>query len=152
VKIAIIIGSESDRKYFVGIEDYLNFFGLEGEIKVMSAHRNPDDVADFGRNAEKEGVEVIIAAAGMAAALPGVIAAHTSLPVIGVPIPGSALSGMDSLFSIVQMPSGIPVATVSLGKAGAKNSVILAARILSLKYDEVKQKLDLFKSNEYKLR
>ena len=151
MKIAIIIGSESDRKYFEGIDDYLNFFGLESDFRVMSAHRNPEEVTRYTREAEDGGIEVIIAAAGMAAHLPGVVASHTSLPVIGIPIPGSALAGMDSLFSIVQMPSGIPVATVSLGKAGAENSVILAARILSLKYEKIKEKLRIFKEQGYKL-
>lgn len=151
MKIAIIIGSESDRKHFEDTEKYLEFFGLECDFRVMSAHRNPDEVTLFAREAENEGIEVIIAAAGMAAHLPGVVASHTSLPVIGIPIPGSALSGMDSLFSIVQMPSGIPVATVSLGKAGAKNSIILAARILGLKYEKIRGKLNQFKSQGYRL-
>jgi len=152
LKVAIIIGSESDKKYFNGIEEYLEYFGIDSDFKVLSAHRNPEKVADFAKKAHEKGIEVIIAAAGMAAHLPGVIASYTLLPVIGVPIPGSDLAGIDSLLSIVQMPSGIPVATVSTGKTGAKNSIILAARILSLKYEKLKEKLELFKSNGYKLK
>jgi 5-(carboxyamino)imidazole ribonucleotide mutase len=119
----------------------LDKLGIGHEMLVASAHRTPDRVADYARTARSRGVRVIIAGAGMAAALPGVVAALTSLPVIGVPLVGSSLGGLDSLLSIVQMPPGIPVATVALGEAGAKNAAYLAAEILALSDTEIAGKL-----------
>jgi phosphoribosylaminoimidazole carboxylase PurE protein len=128
-------------------EEYLRYFGIEYEKRVLSAHRTPEETAEFAKDAERAGFKLIIAAAGMAAHLPGVIASYTILPVIGVPIPASELGGMDALLSIVQMPSGIPVATVALGKAGARNAAVLAAEILALGNEEMKKKLEAFRQS-----
>ncbi len=144
-KVAILLGSKSDEDVMRGCSDYLARFGIEYELKILSAHRQPDETAAFVKNAEKNGFSVIIAAAGMAAHLPGVAASHTTLPVIGVPLDGSALHGIDALYSIVQMPSGIPVATVAIGSAGAKNAAILAAEILALHNPALKEKLTEFR-------
>lgn len=140
-KVAILLGSKSDEVVMQGCADYLTKFGIPFELKVSSAHRNPDETAEFCKNAEKNGYSIIIAAAGMAAHLPGVAASHATIPVIGVPLEGSALNGVDALYSIVQMPAGIPVATVAIGSAGAKNAAVLAAEILALHDASVKQKL-----------
>ena len=130
--VAIVMGSDSDLEIMRETAKALDGFGISYEMDISSAHRSPDRTAEFARNAAANGVKVIIAAAGGAAHLAGVIAAHTTLPVIGVPIPSTSLNGMDSLLSIVQMPAGIPVATVAIGKAGATNAGILAAQILAL--------------------
>ena len=122
----------------------LGDLGIEHEVNIMSAHRTPEIVADFARGAEDAGIEVIIAGAGGAAHLAGVIASMTPIPIIGVPIKTAALDGMDSLLSIVQMPSGVPVATVAIN--GAKNAGILAAQILSVKYPELRQRIKDFKA------
>jgi 5-(carboxyamino)imidazole ribonucleotide mutase len=139
-KVLIITGSKSDLEYAEKCLEQLSTFGLEGNIEVSSAHRHPARTAKLTGEAQKNGYEVIIAMAGLSAALPGVAAAHSNLPVIGVPLP-AALDGMDSLLSVVQMPPGIPVAGVAIGSPGAKNAAILAARILALKYSEVNDKL-----------
>ena len=131
-KVAVLIGSKSDEEAMKGCTDYLTKFGIPYDLSVLSAHRNPDQTAAFVRRAEASGYAVFIAAAGMAAHLPGFVAALTTLPVIGVPLAGSELHGVDALYSIVQMPAGIPVATVAVGPAGAKNSAVLAAEILAL--------------------
>jgi len=136
-KVAIVMGSSSDAELMKAAAEVLDEFGVENETFVMSAHRNPRAVAEFASTAEEKGFEVIIAGAGMAAHLPGAIAALTPLPVIGVPIKSAAFGGLDSLLSIVQMPSGVPVATVAVD--GAKNAAILAAQILSVKYPELRQ-------------
>ena len=146
-KVAILLGSASDEKTMDGCCQYLSGFGIPYELKISSAHRQPDETVDFVRNAEKNGYSVIIAAAGMAAHLPGVCASHTVLPVIGVPLEGSALNGVDALYSIVQMPAGVPVATVAIGSAGARNAAVLAAQILALKDAAVHTKLVAFKKN-----
>jgi 5-(carboxyamino)imidazole ribonucleotide mutase len=146
-KVAILLGSKSDEKAMDGCCEYLAKFGIPYDLKVSSAHRQPDETADFVRNAEKNGYSVIIAAAGMAAHLPGVCASHTTLPVIGVPLEGSALNGLDALYAIVQMPAGVPVATVAIGSAGARNAAVLAAEILALNDKAVKEKLIGFKKN-----
>ena len=135
-KAAIVMGSESDADVMKQAADVLDEFGCENETFVISAHRKPRAVFDFATNAEQNGFEVIIAGAGGAAHLPGVIAAITPLPVIGVPIKSTALNGLDSLLSVVQMPPGVPVATVAID--GAKNAGILAAQILSVKYPELR--------------
>lgn len=145
MKAAIVVGSDSDLPVIKEASDMLEKFGIDYIVSVTSAHRTPDKVHAFMKEVEKQGCEVIIAAAGMAAHLPGVIASLTTLPVIGVPMQGGALDGLDALYAIVQMPSGIPVATVAIGKAGAANAGILAAQILAVKYPEVKEKLVKFK-------
>lgn len=136
----IIIGSKSDMEYAEICQKQLAEFGITGDIQVCSAHRNPQKTSVLTGQAEADGFEVIVAMAGLSAALPGVAAAHSNLPVIGVPIP-AALEGIDSLLSIVQMPPGIPVAAVAIGKPGAKNAAVLAARILALKHDLVRKAL-----------
>jgi phosphoribosylaminoimidazole carboxylase PurE protein len=128
--VAIVMGSESDREVMAAAERELDERGISFETQVMSAHREPDKVAQFAKGAQAQGFKVIIAGAGKAAALPGIIAAYTNLPVIGVPIKTSDLGGLDSLLSIVQMPPGVPVACVAIN--GARNAAILAAKILNV--------------------
>ena len=140
VRIGIIMGSRSDLEHMQGAFDTLDELQIEYEKRVVSAHRTPDLMYEYARSARQRGIEVIIAGAGGAAHLPGMTASMTSLPVVGVPIPTKALSGMDSLLSIVQMPSGIPVATVAIGNS--RNAAILAARILSIKYGDIAARLD----------
>jgi phosphoribosylaminoimidazole carboxylase PurE protein len=140
-KVAIILGSSSDLQAMQPTVDYLTRFGIEHDLRILSAHRQPDETAAFVKGAESQGFSLIIAAAGMAAHLPGVAASHTSLPVIGVPLEGSSLHGLDALYSIVQMPAGIPVATVAIGAAGAKNAAVLAAEILALNDRGIKETL-----------
>ena len=140
-KVAILLGSANDEPAMAGCTETLAKFGIPYELKVSSAHRQPEETAAFVKSAEQQGYAVIIAAAGMAAHLPGVAAAYTHLPVIGVPLDGSALHGVDALYSIVQMPSGIPVATVAIGAAGAKNAAVLAAEILALNDPALREKL-----------
>ena len=139
-KVLIILGSKSDSEYAEKCRDLLESLGIKSQIEISSAHRHPVQTAELTSSAEQNGFEVIIAMAGLSAALPGVAAAHSNLPVIGVPIP-AALDGLDSLLSITQMPPGIPVAGVAIGIPGAKNAAILAARILALKYPEIKDAL-----------
>ena len=140
-KIAICMGSQSDwptMKVGVAILDSLD---VTCDVRIISAHRTPDRLASFSNHAADEGFEVIIAGAGGAAHLPGMIAAHTHLPVLGVPIQSRALDGMDSLLSIVQMPAGVPVATFAIGEAGAKNAALFAVEVLSLQDAEIRQRL-----------
>ncbi|HDD64488.1 MAG TPA: 5-(carboxyamino)imidazole ribonucleotide mutase [Firmicutes bacterium] len=146
-KVAIVVGSEKDLEYIEGAKKILEDFGVEYEVFVLSAHRTLDDTIEFAENAEKSGFEVIIACAGMAAHLPGVIAAKTLLPVIGVPLPSSEIKGVDALLSIVQMPTGVPVATMAIGKAGVKNAALLAIQIIARNNNEIKEKLRKFKEN-----
>lgn len=143
--ILILLGSESDREQFDDTAKYAEFFGLTWSLEVISAHRNPDRLVNRIAEAEQQGTEVLIACAGMAAHLAGACAAHSVLPVIGVPGAGSTLGGLDALLSTVQMPAGVPVATVAIGKAGARNAVILAAQILAVKRPEIREKLRDFK-------
>lgn len=143
-KVGILMGSESDLPIMQEAAKILEDLGVEHEVKIISAHRSPDLAIEYARGAESAGIEVIIAGAGGAAHLPGVIAAFTALPVIGVPIKSAALNGLDSLLSIVQMPSGVPVATVSIN--GAKNAGILAAQIVSVKYPELREKIKEYKA------
>lgn len=138
-KVALIMGSKSDWPSLKGCVDVLHAFGIEVEVHVASAHRTPEKVAAFADAARENGFEVLIAAAGKAAHLAGVIAGHTTLPVIGIPIKSSLMDGLDSLLSTVQMPTGIPVATVAVG--GGDNAAYLAAQILSIKYPELTAKL-----------
>jgi len=146
-KVAILIGSASDEKTMQGCAEYLTKFGIPNELRISSAHRNPDETAAFVKQAAANGFSIIIAAAGMAAHLAGACAANTILPVIGVPLDGSALNGVDALYSTVQMPAGIPVATVAIGSAGAKNAAVLAAEILALHDAELREKLVQFRKN-----
>ena len=143
MKVAIIMGSKSDSELMSKAASVLNDFGVENETFVISAHRKPYEVFKFAEEAESKGFEVIIAGAGMAAALPGVIAGITPLPVIGVPCKSSNLDGLDALLSIVQMPPGVPVATVAID--GAKNAGYLAVEILSVKYSELREKIKDYK-------
>jgi len=143
-KAAVIMGSDSDFPTLKGCIKILREFGVEVEVMVCSAHRTPDKAAEFARNAEKNGFDVIIAAAGKAAHLPGVLAAFTPLPVIGIPIKSSSLDGLDSLLSIVQMPNGIPVATVAID--GAENAGLLAVQILSTAHAELRDKMKEYKN------
>jgi 5-(carboxyamino)imidazole ribonucleotide mutase len=146
-KVAILIGSKSDEEVMKGCTEYLTKFGIPFDLKVLSAHRNPEEAASFVKQAETAGYALFIAAAGMAAHLPGFVAALTTLPVIGVPLAGSELHGVDALYSIVQMPAGIPVATVAVGSAGAKNSAVLAAEILALQDPGLATKLRDFRNH-----
>lgn len=140
-KVLVVMGSDSDLQVMEETGRTLDLFGIPYSMTIASAHRTPARTIKIVRDAEKSGVEVIIAGAGMAAHLPGVIASHTILPVIGVPLTSSQLNGMDALLSIVQMPPGIPVATVALGKAGAKNAGILAAQIMAVRDPKMAEKL-----------
>jgi len=144
-KVAVVMGSPSDEPVMKGCLEVLDHFKIPHESLILSAHRHPDRVDEFSRSAEGRGIAVIIAGAGMAAHLPGAIAARTLLPVIGVPLAGSALNGQDALYSIVQMPTGIPVATVAIGAAGAKNAAILAAEILALGDPRIRKSLEKFR-------
>ncbi|TDM20858.1 5-(carboxyamino)imidazole ribonucleotide mutase [Macrococcoides canis] len=145
--VAVIMGSSSDWETMKEAVTMLEVFGIDYEASVVSAHRTPLEMVDFAKSAREEGIEIIIAGAGGAAHLPGMVASMTTLPVIGVPIESKALKGMDSLLSIVQMPGGIPVATTAIGKPGAKNAGILAARMLSLKDSALVQKLDDYEAS-----
>ncbi|BAB65819.1 MULTISPECIES: 5-(carboxyamino)imidazole ribonucleotide mutase [Sulfurisphaera] len=141
-KVAVIMGSKSDWEYMKEAVELLKQFGVEVEARVVSAHRTPEFMMEFAKTASEKGIEVIIAGAGGAAHLPGMTASLTHLPVIGVPIPSKNLNGLDSLLSIVQMPYGVPVATVAIG--GAKNAALLALRILGLKYPDIAEKVKKF--------
>ena len=146
--VALIMGSESDWETMKFTEHTLNQLKIPFITKIISAHRTPDRMHDFAKQAENTSIQVIIAGAGGAAHLPGMIASHSNLPVIGVPIQSSALKGMDSLLSIVQMPGGVPVATMSIGKAGAINASIYAAKILSLSNNNINSLLKKWLSNQ----
>jgi 5-(carboxyamino)imidazole ribonucleotide mutase len=144
-KVAILLGSKTDEPVMQACTDYLSRFGISHDLRILSAHRQPEEASTFVKQAEAQGYSLIIAAAGMAAHLPGFAASQTTLPVIGIPLEGSALQGVDALYSIVQMPAGIPVATVAIGSAGAKNAAVLAAEILALQDGGIKQKLVEFR-------
>jgi len=149
--VAVVMGSHSDMAVMQSCIDMLKEFGIEPVVRIISAHRTPDTAAEFAENAAKNGLKVIIAAAGMAAHLAGTLAARTTLPVIGVPlISSSGLEGVDALLSTVQMPPGVPVANMAIGKAGAKNAAILAAQILALSDDKLADKLVEFKKAQEK--
>ncbi|HEX8736195.1 MAG TPA: 5-(carboxyamino)imidazole ribonucleotide mutase [Pyrinomonadaceae bacterium] len=146
--VAIIMGSTSDWETMRNASDILTNFDVPHETRVVSAHRTPDLLFEFARQAEGRGVEVIIAGAGGAAHLPGMTASQTVLPVLGVPVQSKALSGMDSLLSIVQMPAGIPVGTLAIGAAGAKNAALFAVSILANSRPELREKLREFRRNQ----
>ena len=147
-KVGVIMGSSSDFDHMRDAITVLGELGIEVEYRIVSAHRTPDLMYEYARSAQSRGIEVIIAGAGGSAHLPGMTAALTPLPVIGVPIQTRSLNGMDSLLSIVQMPAGIPVATVAIG--GSRNAALLAARILGIKYPEVAERVKKFMENQTK--
>ena len=140
--VGILMGSSSDRPVMESTVEVLNQLGIEHEVEVMSAHRTPDRVREYGKTARDRGIEVIIAGAGGSAGLPGVLASWTTLPIIGVPIPSSDLNGIDSLYAIAQMPPGIPVACVAVGSWGSRNAAFLAAQILGGKHDAIRKAYD----------
>lgn len=146
VKIGIIMGSQSDWEIMKNAAGRLDEFGVGNECRVISAHRAPEALAEYCRSARDRGLKAIIAGAGLAAALPGTVAALTPLPVLGVPMESRALGGMDALLSIVQMPAGIPVGTLAIGKAGAINAALLAVAILALEDERLREKLDDFRA------
>lgn len=145
IDVAVIMGSRSDLPTMESAVEILKKFGITYEVKIISAHRTPEEMFQFAINAENRGIKIIIAGAGGAAHLPGMIASLTSLPVIGVPIQSKTLKGIDSLLSIVQMPGGIPVATVAIGEAGAKNAGLLAASILGITDSKISENLKVFR-------
>jgi 5-(carboxyamino)imidazole ribonucleotide mutase len=148
--VGILMGSRSDWEVMRSASEALTEFGVPHECRVLSAHRTPHDTAEFAGSAEKRGIEVMIAAAGGAAHLAGVVAAHTLLPVLGVPMESTQLKGLDSLLSTVQMPAGIPVGTLAIGKAGATNAALLAIAILANSRPELRGKLKEFRENQAK--
>ena len=145
--VGVIMGSTSDREVMQACTDQLQDLEIPYEVKVLSAHRTPKQTQKYAESASERGLEVLIAGAGWAAHLAGVIAANTTLPVIGVPIDSSPLNGMDALLATVQMPPGIPVATVALGKGGAGNAAVLAAQILALKYPPIAERFKTYRLN-----
>lgn len=146
--VVILMGSKSDLPALKGAFDTLEKFGVSFSARILSAHRTPDAAADLAKNAEKNGTKIMICAAGMAAHLAGVIAAHTILPVIGIPMASAPFNGFDALLAMVQMPPGIPVATVTAGAAGAKNAALLAISILALNDATLNQKLKEFRAEQ----
>ncbi|MBM4045158.1 MAG: 5-(carboxyamino)imidazole ribonucleotide mutase [Planctomycetes bacterium] len=144
-KVGVVMGSDSDLPLMQDAIDTLKEFGIGFDVDIISAHRSPELAREYALNAEKNGYEVIIAAAGAAAHLAGVLAASTPLPVIGVPMPGSALNGLDALYAMVQMPPGVPVGTMAIGKPGARNAAIFAAQILAAADPDLRKKLKDFK-------
>jgi len=149
--VAVVMGSDSDREVMQSCVEQLGYFGIEPVVRIISAHRTPQIAAEFAETAAKSGIKVIIAAAGMAAHLAGTLAGRTSLPVIGVPlISAGGLEGIDALLSTIQMPAGMPVATMAIGKAGAKNAAIFAAQILALTDKNIEKKLSDFKKSQQK--
>ena len=147
-QVGILMGSESDWETMRHAADMLDQLGIRYEAKPLSAHRNPDLVAEYAETARDRGLKVIIAGAGMAAALPGVVAAKTPLPVLGVPVETRMMGGLDSLLSMAQMPGGVPVGTLAVGKAGAKNAALLAAAIIALSDAKVAKQLDAFRKKQ----
>ena len=145
--VAVVMGSKSDTEAMQPALDTLKGLGIDYEVSVISAHRTPEKARQYGLTARSRGIEVIIAAAGGAAHLPGVLASWTTLPVIGVPLTSSELKGIDALYSIVQMPAGIPVASMAIGTAGAKNAAYLTAEILGLKYDKIRQAYEKYRGD-----
>jgi 5-(carboxyamino)imidazole ribonucleotide mutase len=146
--VAVIMGSKSDWETMKAAADVLAEFGVPCETKIVSAHRTPDLLFEFAKSAEARGIEVIIAGAGGAAHLPGMCASQTVLPVLGVPVRSRALSGLDSLLSIVQMPAGVPVGTLAIGEAGAKNAALLAVSILAISRPQLRSKLREFRDKQ----
>jgi 5-(carboxyamino)imidazole ribonucleotide mutase len=147
-RVAVIMGSKSDWETMRHADDMLTFFGVAHECRVVSAHRTPEYMNAYAREAEERGIEVIIAGAGGAAHLPGMIAAQTLVPVLGVPVESHALKGLDSLYSIVMMPGGVPVGTLAIGRAGAINAALLAVAILANHEPELRTKLRAFREEQ----
>ena len=147
-QVAVVMGSQSDWETMSCACEMLNQFDIPHLVEIISAHRTPDKLRDFAKNAREQGIKVIIAGAGGAAHLPGMIAAHTILPVLGVPVQSKALNGMDSLLSIVQMPRGVAVGTLAIGDSGAANAGMLAAQILAVNDKDIASKLDQFRSQQ----
>lgn len=147
-RVAVVMGSTSDWETMRHAVELLDDLGIPNEHRIVSAHRTPEMMADFARTAAERGFEVIIAGAGGAAHLPGMVAAHTWLPVLGVPIQSHALHGMDSLLSIAQMPAGVPVGTLAIGTAGATNAALLAASILGLSDEKIRKKVEAFRKRQ----
>ena len=147
-RVAVIMGSTSDWETMRHAVELLEELGVANEHRIVSAHRTPEMMAEYARTAAERGLEVIIAGAGGAAHLPGMIAAHTWLPVLGVPIQSHALHGMDSLLSIAQMPAGVPVGTLAIGTAGATNAALLAASILALSDEKIRKSLEAFRKRQ----
>ncbi len=147
-RVAVIMGSRSDMEVMQHAADVLERFEIPHEVAIVSAHRTPDRMFAFAEQAAARGIEVIIAGAGGAAHLPGMVAAKTVLPVIGVPVPGAHLNGLDSLLSIVQMPRGVPVATVAIGRSGAVNAGLLAAQILALQNPDLARRLEAYRQEQ----
>lgn len=146
--VGIVMGSRSDEPTMQGTIEVLESFGISYEVRVLSAHRAPERAREYGMTAQERGLQVIIAGAGGAAHLPGVMASWTTLPVIGVPLPTSELRGVDALLAIVQMPAGVPVAAVAVGSAGARNAAYLAAQILALKHEEIRGRYEAFRREQ----
>jgi len=147
-QVAIVMGSESDKATMQLAADVLDSLGISTEVVVMSAHRTPEKVREYAQSARQRGVRLIIAGAGMAAHLPGVIAAWTTLPVIGVPLPAGELRGLDALYSMVQMPSGVPVATFGIGGSGARNAAYFAAAVLGISDQAIREKYEEFRRRQ----
>ena len=145
--VGVVMGSKSDSEAVQATLDALKEMGIDYEVNIISAHRTPEKARKYAQEARGRSIELIIAAAGGAAHLPGVLASWTTLPVIGVPLASSELKGVDALYSIVQMPAGIPVATVAVGIAGAKNAAYLAAEILGLKYNKIQQAYEKYRDD-----
>jgi 5-(carboxyamino)imidazole ribonucleotide mutase len=143
--VGIVMGSKTDLETLQSAVEVLDQFGVGYELRILSAHRTPEKVLEWARTAEERGLQIIIAAAGLAAALPGVVAAQTILPVLGVPIPAAPLAGVDALLSIVQMPKGVPVGTLAIGKAGAANAALLAVGMLANSRPDLRKKLKDFR-------
>ena len=146
--VAVVMGSKSDTEALKPTLEVLDQYGIDYEVNVISAHRTPEKARQYGLTARDKGIEVIIAAAGGAAHLPGVLASWTTLPVIGVPLASSEMKGIDALYSIVQMPAGIPVACMAVGSAGAKNAAHLAAEILALKHEDIRKTCEIFRNQQ----
>ncbi|MBN1176065.1 MAG: 5-(carboxyamino)imidazole ribonucleotide mutase [Dehalococcoidales bacterium] len=144
--VGVVMGSKSDAETLQATLNVLKQLDIYHEVNIISAHRTPEKAKEYAQSAREKGIEVIIAAAGMAAHLPGVLASWTTLPVIGIPMSSGELKGVDALYSIVQMPGGIPVACMAIGSAGARNAAFLAAEILGLKYDKIRQAYDKYRS------
>jgi len=147
-RVAVIMGSDSDLKVMESCIDTLKKLEMPHGVRILSAHRTPEAVSEFAASLQENGFGVVIAAAGMAAHLAGVMAGHTTLPVIGVPMPGGAFDGQDALLSTVQMPRGVPVATLAVGRSGAVNAAVLAAQIISLADEEVAERLKAFRAEQ----
>lgn len=144
-QVGIVMGSKTDTDIIKPALDMLEQLGVDYEVSIISAHRNPEKVREYGLKAAERGFEVIIAAAGYAAHLPGILASWTTVPVIGVPLPTSDLKGVDALLSMAQMPAGVPVACVGIGKSGARNAALLATQILGMKHEEIKKAYNKYK-------